>query len=349
MATSTCTRHFGHVDFDLGRVNDKNAGLCPVSGSNAKLERVAHGKSEYDFCPEHGLRLHTGTFVYWNGVGFEDMARLRNFSFQKDLAKTIALGSTAKAESHRLGHETSEDALSWNVFVALAEAKKLRETAHWLIGPSVTKEPELYLWGERIDLEGRVHGRYAPLDRVRDKLEEGIGRFKTEPDIMLVVPGEIVICIEAKFCSGNAIAHASHPKDGEKPTDVDGLLKRYLEPASPTTKAVINPSGIGDAFHSQLFRNVVFASEMAGDADWRVVNLVSETQWKRGAESSEYSFKDPRPGVRAFLAEPSKSRFKFRTWEGLYAELVKPDTRMERLGEYLSTKSAHYKRAFELA
>jgi hypothetical protein len=77
----------------------------------ADLVPVPFGKTQW--CPEHGLRLHTKTFVYWNGPGREDDARLRNFMVRPELARAIALGKGMKAESHRLGYEMSEDALSW--------------------------------------------------------------------------------------------------------------------------------------------------------------------------------------------------------------------------------------------
>lgn len=52
---------------------------------------------------------------------------MRNFIVAQDLVRSVALRKGMKAESHRLGHEMSEDALSWNVFVSLAMAGKLRE------------------------------------------------------------------------------------------------------------------------------------------------------------------------------------------------------------------------------
>jgi hypothetical protein len=131
------------------------------------------------------------------------LARLRNFLIQPRLAEAIALGSKAKAESHRLGYEMSEDALSWNVFVGLAEAGALRAATCFLTGVDPHAEPRLYLWGERVDLSGEAAERFAPLDTVRRKLEKGIRRFLTEPDIMLVVDGRSVVCVEAKFGSGN--------------------------------------------------------------------------------------------------------------------------------------------------
>jgi hypothetical protein len=47
-------------------------------------------------------------------------ARLRNFIVEREFARSHVLTPGSKAETHRLGHENSEDALAWNVFVTLA-------------------------------------------------------------------------------------------------------------------------------------------------------------------------------------------------------------------------------------
>jgi len=60
-------------------------------------------------------------------IRYSDIPRLelhrleQAFIVRCDLAREVALGSAQKAESHRLRYEMSEDALSWNVFVSLAE------------------------------------------------------------------------------------------------------------------------------------------------------------------------------------------------------------------------------------
>src|SRR5438105_4929483 len=130
--TSECNEHFGHQDFDPAWLSESSVARCPVVGCSAKLSFVLQGKNQLPYCCEHGLRLHSKTFVYWNGPTRADQARLRNFRFQPELAREVILNSSQKAESHRLGHEMSEDALSWNVFVAIAAAEKLRVAARFL-------------------------------------------------------------------------------------------------------------------------------------------------------------------------------------------------------------------------
>jgi hypothetical protein len=326
---------------------------------SATLVNLAYGKQldrdgkpikkTKPWCPVHGIRLHSGTFVYWNGGDQRQDSRLRNFIVEQGSVTAIA---ATKAEAHRLGYEMSEDALSWNVFVSLAVAGKLKEAGEWLTGRSLSGEPELYLWGQRIDINGGKRGNgehraYPALLKVRESLEGGITRFGTEPDIMLVINGEMVICIEAKFGSGNPLAYGGDVKQGEKPTSRAGLLERYLGVSTTArTKAAIQPDSKTPRLHSQLFRNMVFASEMA-EKDWHVVNLVSKTQ--QGAEGNErYSFADPTSDVKSYLGPDSQSCFTYRTWEGLYAALVKDKPELAQLGLYMRDKSAHYRPAFEL-
>lgn len=346
--TSDCFQQFGYEDFDIERVKSQYPSVCPVKSCSMKPVSIPDGRGERPFCPAHGIRLHSNTFVYWNGAKHQSEARLRNFRICPDLAREIALGSVEKAESHRLGYEMSEDALSWNVFVDLAEAGKLRQAARFLTGRDVITEPKLYLWGELIDVTTRQRRRFKPLNVVRERLEMEIKKFKTEPDVMLVLDEGFVICIEAKFSSGNPLAREGRVEGGQKPVDREGLLRRYLDHAEPETKRIIDRDDIGPIFHSQLFRNVVFASEMANGKDWHVVNLVSMTQWKHGRDSAQYSFTNPEEHVRSYLHRDRKHCFSFRTWEDLHEALIKDDPALASLDIYVRSKSAHYLRAFDL-
>ena len=164
---------------------------------------------------------------------------------------------------------------------------------------------------------------------------------------MLVLDGQLIICIEAKFGSGNTLAHEGGVKDGHKPGDRKGLLRRYLDPAPPETRRIIRSNGIGEMFHSQLFRNIIFASSMAKGCDWHVVNLVSDTQWKSGKSSKQYSFVNPEGSVRTYLHPDRQSSFTFRTWEALHGALIKGESDLSQLDAYFCSKSAHYRRAFD--
>jgi hypothetical protein len=351
--TSDCLRHFAHTDFDPVRAGQAPPTQCPVKACSAALVDVWYGEQKdgvrtMPWCPEHGLRLHSKTFVYWNGPGRHDDARLRSFVVSRDLARAVALGKGMKAESQRLGYEMSEDALSWNVFESLAVAGKLREAALFLTGRSLRAEPQLYLWGHRIDDSDGEHKLYEPLRRVRGLLEPDIHTFVTEPDIMLVADGEMVICIEAKFGSANPLAHDGNPREGEKPTSRAGLLARYLgDRTSERTRGIVLAERVGPAPRSQLLRNVVFASEMAGETPWHVVNLVSSTQG-RGIDDKYKSYADPTDEVCGYLHPDWRHCFTYRSWEGLHAAVVAGSSDLGALDTYLRGKSAHYRRAFDL-
>jgi hypothetical protein len=163
---------------------------------------------------------------------------------------------------------------------------------------------------------------------------------------MLVVKGEMVICIEAKFGSGNPVTYDGEVKNGEKPTSRAGLLARYLG-RSTKAQARIRPDFMTPTLHSQLFRNVVFASEMA-EKDWQVVNLVSKA--KQGKKDNpRYSFADPTKDVQSYLHADFRECFTCQTWEALYNSVIRDAPDLAVLAAYMRGKIAHYRRAFELA
>lgn len=352
---SSCSTSFGHEDFRENIGPLKNWKKCPIGGCD--LGEITIGvkrRSRIPVCMEHGIRLHAGTFVYWNGNGAEREvdARLRNFTVRPDLARKFVQGKTGKVESGRLGYEMSEDALSWNVFVGLMEAGALAKAARYLCGTvTPSREPDLYLWGFEIVDRGDFLEPFGPLNAVRSKLEEKILNFVTEPDIMLVIPGELLVCIEAKFGSGNPLAHPGKAAANEKPTDVDGLVDRYLPAKAQAACSAIVQGEVKDPLHSQLLRNVVFAAEMAeleGIKDWRVVNLVGKKLWEEQESKKQragYSFKDPTPDIERYLRPGHRHRFSFRTWESLYGVVLKDIPTVEK---YMAAKSAHFQPAFNL-
>ncbi|MBI4244911.1 MAG: hypothetical protein HY606_12550 [Planctomycetes bacterium] len=352
---SECLESFGKNDLKAETDLTRN---CPIKGCTSKLSKVSYRKKDLPYCGVHGLRLHakSSTFVYYNGDDKESskLARLRNFQFHKDYIKQYVLNNPTKAETHRLGHENSEDALSWNVFVPFLDAELLPQLVTWLTGKEFTDPPELYMWGEQVDLNNSasIKGVYKPLEEARNHFEEDIERFKTEPDIMLIIPNKLVMCIEAKFTSGNPLAKEGYKKkEGEKPYDKTGVINRYLIENKWQFSKVIDVEKIkaSEKFHTQIFRNIVFACWMAEkmNANWRVVNLVSSTQWE-GKEVNKYDFSDPTPVIHDYLNEDYSNCFTFRTWEDLYNDLVNKNSSLEKLGNFMRQKTANLKPAFEL-
>lgn len=244
----------------------------------------------------------------------------------------------------------SEDALTWNVFVGFARRQTLHRLLNYLTGRNETEEPELYLWGKRIfSLGPPTNESYGPLSNFRLKFEPDIRGFHTEPDVILTIPKKLTVCVEAKFASGNTLSDGKLARPGEKPTDREGLIQRYIVPSRSHTHDCISRDALGQTIHSQLFRNIICASEMAAGAEWHVANLVSQTQWKHPRATNSYSFENPEPAIRGYLKDDKKNCFSFRTWESIYSALVDGDPQLEDVANYMRKKSAHYRPAFNLA
>jgi hypothetical protein len=322
-------------------------GACPVSGCATTLGKADSQWGEMPYCPEHRIRIHAGTrtFVYYNGSdeASKRNAALRNILFERDYFEEHILGNVAKAETHRICHETSEDALTWNVFSRLASRGLLQQLVSTLAHVSLKSEPELYLWGLRVRLDdSSAPALFPALKSARGIFEKGIVRYLTEPDIMLYVPGQLLVLVEAKFTSGNPIASASATHDAidEKPKSRDGILRRYA-PAALPRDALFAPSS-SEPLYSQLYRNLVFAMYMANalDVRWGLVSLVCEGQLRQ-RQTREVEFQDPTRCIHALLPQQSRDRFVFYSWERLYTDHVAKTPELKDLAEYMYNKSAN--------
>ncbi len=341
--------------FGLSNLTDQKANKprpisCPIKGCNNELE--IHGK--YSVCSAHGLELHNNTFVYYNGDDVEDKtkARLRNIlPFAKGFFEKHILDNKLKAESHRLGNENSEDALTWNIFAGFLHYNKMHTIYNKITGENAsTDKLRLFLWGIEINFDAPKVEFWQPLLRVRNELEKDIKCFHTEPDIMILGP-KYLVAIEAKFTSGNTVAIDKETStDGEKPKSREGLINRYIVNNTIWKQPVIGPEDIGEKVHSQLLRMLVFTSTMAQleKKDWIVANLVSKTQWcqKKKHKAKEYDFNDPTSSIPATV----RSNFKFISWEdNIYKEIIKEDSELTELSKYMREKTANLKTAFDLS
>ena len=328
---------------------------CPVKNCSSKnIYKVNFQKFQVPFCPEHGIRIHGSGFVYHNGDTEMDLitAIKRNLFFQPDYYIFNFFRKGNKMESGRLCYESSEDAVSYNVFTEMASNDNaLRDLVREITKQDIKENIELYLWGSKIDLQSGKSIPYSHLEKVREHLEKNIKRFKTEPDIMLVVPKKLVICIEAKFGSKNPIAVDKEEKEEEKPKRMDRLIKRYYN-----GNKLIKGCDIFDfppkpkfLFYEQLFRNIVFAASMAqieGHTNWFVVNLRSQhvMNLKRGKPESRPVMRS----VRSILRQGYKKRFLHLTWEEIYEIAVKDNPKLYNLSWYLKNKSLNCGRAFNI-
>jgi hypothetical protein len=252
---------------------------------------------------------------------------LDNFIVGQDLIAEAIDGRWGKAETGRLGNETSEDALTWNVFRSLQEAGCLGVAARVLVDTEAAAEPELYLWGHRLTLE-RAES-WTELQAVRDELEPGLAQ-QTEPDAGLHIEGWGWVLIEAKFGSGTDVY--------DDPARVESWLERY----SAACPGVFADEAIRAVklreFPQQLLRTIAVAHKLKGQGERAtVVALVRE-----------HDPTDIERWVGRCLAETSDVSFRRATWEGLYRALDPDRSSLEQLRLYMENKSYGLRQAFAL-
>ena len=305
------------------------------------------------FCPEHGIRIHKTGFVYFNSLTKENIATAtkRNLMFNASFYLENFLGQAGKIESQRLCYENSEDAVTFNIFTELlGKSYALKKLIGQITKANAQEGTELYLWGGKIDLKNNRLSQYNPLIEVRRHLEPDIVKFVTEPDIMLVVPKKVLVCIEAKFGSKNPPAEEIEEGFDEKPKSRAKLIERYCK-KNPIINynEIFAFSDMPRVFYEQLFRNVVFAASMAkltGIEKWYVVNLRSQhvINFKRGKPESMPVVRN----VRKILRPMYKKRFLHFTWEDLYYGIVNGDTELHDLAWYMKNKTLRCGRAFNV-
>jgi hypothetical protein len=220
--------------------------------------------------------------------------------------------------------------VSWNVFVGLYALEGLAEAFEALTGVVPLREPELYLWGNRI---GNDCNPWSNLIDVRAKLETDAG-IPTEPDIILRVPEQAIVLIEAKFGSPNSSLAKKKGRFGL----VTEFLKRYRckeGAADPLNRGWI--SGQEDErILEQLCRNAIFAHWLAsGDEQPFVINLL-----RRAARDDEQLF-------RQHLCE-NVVRFDVRTWEDIWSLSAIQKEQATILRRYLENKTLNLLPAFDL-
>jgi hypothetical protein len=350
MTNRGCTVSFFKNDLQKSNLPTK----CPVKNCSSQLLRISFQKYIVPFCPEHNIRIHKTGFVYHNGNSPEGLATAtkRNLTFNGNYYAEHLLDKNHKMESGRLCYENSEDAVSFNVFTELLrDMDSLRKLVKHITKYRFDGEIELYLWGGKIDLKNSIFKPYGPLENVRDCLEKDIKRFKTEPDIMLVIPKKIIICIEAKFGSKNTIAENVTEEIGEKPKSVSGLIDRYCKKNTVIdTGSIFSDSNyMPRPFHEQIFRNIVFAAsmaEIAGIQEWYVANL--RNQHVMNIKQGKPESRPVKRSVISMLSPSHKHRFTHITWEDIYNLSVKDNPNLLNLSWYLKNKSLGCGRAFNI-
>lgn len=305
---------------------------CYVRGCREIL-KVSDRDERGDVCPLHGIRcFHSTTGATYT---YDDVRG--NVIVAPDLLAQRVIGNPFKYESHRLGLERSEDALTWNVFRSLQEAGVLHQLAAMVTGDKIGIEPYLYLWG--LDATDDEFGGWPLLMEARRRFESNlpVERPLSEPDIAIHLPGRYLILTEAKFTSKNTF-YESGPRKAASSLTLDELRGIYYEPSLD----ILDWGRAAQAkrIYQQLWRNTIFAAWMAradhpGTVPYHV-NLVREKQDEESAR--EFS---------ALITDKHRHQFQRLTWETIYG-LCQNNPRLTTLSRYLKNKTAGLKPAFRL-
>lgn len=317
----------------LGR--NPNRVRCYVQGCEAVLRTPTRG-FRGDACPIHGIRCH----LSGQGAATYSYCDIRNnFVVDGDLVARRIVGHPFKYESHRLGMEKSEDALTFNVFRSLQKAGWLRRIARRLTGQTLGEEPRLFLWG--LELTDDSLRPWDLLVRSRRRFESRlpVKRPSTEPDVALYLPGLYLILIEAKFTSSNT-AYERGPRQNARALTLDELLSVYHDDALRVVD--LERARRQPRIHHQLWRNLVFAEWMAvADGLGTIPFLANLT--RAGSEL------DSCAEFREVLRPESAGRFVHLAWETIHKEVAtEGPAGLRDLRVYLEQKTAGLKPAFDL-
>jgi len=186
----------------------------------------------------------------------------------------------------------------------------------------------MYLWGNEIG-ERDVRG-YPALDNVRNALERD-RTIQTEPDVVLHVPGKLLVLIKAKLGSPNSTLD-------KKPYEtVQDFLDVYESPdgQDPLDRAWIARQSTSEIL-GQLCRLIVFGTRMAEHgANVVLVNLLRQQDMH-----------DSFPNFAPHLSASGPVKFGVGAWEHMIplADHAGNDT----LHQYLTDKSYCLRPPFDL-
>ena len=322
---------YGVGDLDpevVVHLDDPDKVRCYVCGCEHFVRGPQRGKRG-EVCPDHGIYCHHSR--YGSTYSYADVRR--NIIASPEMFAERIVGHPFKYDSHRLGAENSEDALSWNVFRSLQEFKCLAQVAKLMTNEEHSEEPRLFMWGIRVDDDS-----FEPwdlLNAARERFERNlpVRRPLTEPDIALHLPGKYLILIEAKFTSLNPVYCRGRRKDAQSLT-LSELLEIYLD----ASLKIINQSqaSVRNQIHYQLSRNVVFSEWMAQMDSSSTSPLHINLVRRKSEATSQAEF----AGLRHASHAGSFRRFE---WESIGTDNL-PSRQL--LARYLLFKTARLLKAF---
>jgi hypothetical protein len=204
-----------------------------------------------------------------------------------------------KRES-RMGHEHSEDAVTWNVF-RFFERHRCVAPAMRTICPCPAEEPLTVFWTTH---DGCL---WEPYRHCSDQIPERASA-RSESDLIFLWEGKLLVVVEAKFRSPNR-------SDPAKRDDELRKSRPYIEHASRHLNRACAEEAVRDGWY-ELLRNWVLGTtlrEALRCEHFVLVNLVRKRHENEHREDPRRDFAE-----RACVPSPN-SRFVVVYWEDLIA------------------------------
>jgi len=292
---------------------------CPVRGcvQTVPRRRMSSKQSKEFMCPEHRIYISPSTFEYENEL---DNLLWKN---EADLALLSNIKRNAKRES-RMGHDNSEDALTWNVFRFLEMGHLLAGFLETLVKHSV-ENPEVFYWSYS-QTQNNVWPR---LKEARKEFETVPGKG-SEPDLIIQSNGDLFF-IEAKLtATNNTVLHSHNPE----------VQRKYEKGGNSWYQRVVHSHfrtvAVTDKKY-ELLRLWLLGSWIAhrSDLNFCLVNLVPS---EREVNIEEI--------FRKHIIENSRRTFVRATWESIYQFILdsQVDTKDKNVVlRYFENKTIGYK------
>jgi hypothetical protein len=273
------------MPFGVAELNFRGRNACPVRGC-----------VEASPCPTHHLALHStrGGFTYVHNDPWQNLL----WADADDRARLTAI-LHGKRES-RMGHEHSEDAVTWNVF-RFFERHDCIAPAIRTIFPCPDSEPLTVFW--------TTHDRrlWEPYRHSSDLIPEK-ATARSESDLILLWERKLLVVVEAKFRSPNR-------SDPAKRDDELRKSRPYIKHASLHLKRAGAEEAARDGWY-ELLRNWALGmglKDTLGCEEFVLVNLLRKRHENEHREDPRRDFAE-----RACVLSPN-SRFVVAYWEDLIA------------------------------
>lgn len=274
-----------HIPFGIVELYFRGRNACPVRGC-----------VEASPCPLHHIAVHStrGGYTYV----YDDPLRNLLWTDADDRQRLNAI-LRGKRES-RMGHEHSEDAVTWNVF-RFFERHACLSRAIRTICPCPDTEPLTIFWTTH---DGCLWNPYRDCS---DQIPERPAA-RSESDVILLWVHRLLVIIEAKFRSPNC-------SDSTRRSDELRKSRPYIKHASRYFRSQGAEEAVRDGWY-ELLRNWALGTTLKGAVGCEafvLVNLLRKRHESDYRENPKGNFAD-----RACVLSPN-SQFVVAYWENLIA------------------------------